>query len=367
MLTIHVIDNGLIKIAGHHYHHALGMISGVRELGLKLKVYCMDVESLPIEIKNIAIPSFKKFLYRQNPHLEIDKNANILATEIQGLVKNFAINDVLLFPNANYDEIASIPKFIQANNYQGRILVRLMFYPHGNSELYLGLLHQVLKYKNVDVVVSSLPYSEWLSNNKIPNRFVPGLPHNLPYELIDSIPEVYDFAYLGQPAAVKGFDHLINALLICAQNNIKPTAIIHAQGIKLPKEILDKLAHCTFVNQEISDRQFYFDLVSSRFIVTFYDVNNYRFSDSGIVTESIAFNKTLISSPLPFIGETFGGQFADQIVVREWNAQALAQKMYGVLCSSQKSSEKMAATLKARILCSPTIFMMNILNLSNGF
>lgn len=337
------------------------MLSGVKELGLGLIIYCMNIKNLPEEIKEIAIPSFKKFLYRQNPHIDIDAHANFLAQELGVLIPRFSHHDILVFPNANYDEIAAIPKFIETNKYQGRIILRLMFYPHGNSEVYLNLLHQVVKYKNVDVVVSSLPYSQWLTDNRVTNRFIPGLPHNLPYNLIGKIPEVYDFAYLGQPAAVKGFDHFINALLICAQNNIKPKAIIHAQGVEVPKTIVDKLAHCTFINREISDYQFYSDLVSSRSIVTFYDVNNYRFSDSGIVTEAIAFNKRLISSSLPFIGPTFGSAYASEVVVNDWTTLGLAKKMVEVLNKHGRSKNEFDASIKAKKLCSPTNFMMNLL------
>ena len=361
MLTIHVLDNGLIKLAGHHYHHALGMISGVKELGLKLKIYSMDAPILPEEIRAIAQPTFKKFLYRPNPHQEIDGYANYLANEISNLLPNFEKNDVLLLPNSNYDEISAIPKFINATNYSGRIILRLMFYPHGDTLTYLRLLNDVLRYPNVDVVVSSLPYSDWLTEHQIPNRFIPGLPHNLPYDLIEKIPEVYDFAYLGQPAAVKGFDHFINALLICAQNNIKPKTIIHAQGIDLPEQIRSDLRHCTFMNKEISDHQFYSDLIASRSIVTFYDVNNYRFSDSGIVTESIAFNKHLISSSLPFIAPTFGDEYAAQSVVQEWSTLALARKMIEVLSQKNKSALQIAASMRAKVLCSPTLFMKNLL------
>ena len=42
MLNIHILDNGLIQIPGHHYHHALGMLSGAQELGFKALLYCMD-------------------------------------------------------------------------------------------------------------------------------------------------------------------------------------------------------------------------------------------------------------------------------------------------------------------------------------
>lgn len=361
MFTIHVIDNGLIKLAGHHYHHALGMLSGVKELGLKIKIYSMAIENLPREIKNITTPVLRKFLYRFNPHQDIDKNALFFANEIGGLISNFKEHDVLLFPNANYDEIAALPKFIQAHNYKGPIILRLMFYPHGDTNLYLKLLDQAQRFDNVDIVVSSLPYSQWLIDHKIPHRFIPGLPHNLPYELAETVPEKYDFAYLGQPAAVKGFDHFINALLICAKNNIKPKAIIHAQGVQLSQEIAKKLVHCTFIDHEISDQQFYSDLVSSRSIVTFYDVNNYRFSDSGIVTETIAFNKTLISSTLPFIESTFGKEFSDISTVYEWSALALASKIAQNLYNPQKKVVQFQASLKAKILCSPTIFMKNLI------
>ena len=362
MLTIHVIDNGLCKLSGHHYHHALGMIAGVKELGLKVQMYSVDTPNLPVEIREIAKPSFKKFLYRSDPHQEIDANANYLTQELGGLLPNLGRHDILLLPNANYDEIAAIPKFIETHQYQGRIILRLMFYPHGDMGAYIKLLKDVLKYPSVDVVVSSLPYSTWLTDNQILNRFIPGLPHNLPYDLIDKIPVVYDFAYLGQPAAVKGFDHLINALLICAQNNIKPKALIHAQGVNLPEHISAELSQCTFVGGEISDHQFYSDLVASRSIVTFYDVNNYQFSDSGIVTEAIAFNKFLISSPLPFIAPTFGSGFAAQSTVSEWSALALAHKMIEISRAKEKTDIQINASLQARMLCSPTIFMKNILN-----
>jgi glycosyltransferase involved in cell wall biosynthesis len=362
MFTIHVIDNGLIKLSGHHYHHALGMISGVKELGLKLQIYCMDDPKLPNEIKAIAKPVLKKFLYRPDPHQNIDSYATYLAQEIQELTPNFGGHDILLFPNANYDEIAAISKYIYATNYRGRIILRLMFYPHGDTVAYLRLLHEVLKYPNVDVVVSSLPYSQWLIDNQITNRYIPGLPHNLPYDLVEKIPEVYDFAYLGQPAAVKGFEHLINALLLLAQNNIRPKALIHAQGVKLSEQIKNNLSHCTFVDGEISDQQFYSDLIASKCIVTFYSVDNYRYSDSGIVTESIALNKCLISSLLPFIGPTFGEVFAREVSVVEWTALALAHKMAEVYLAKDKSSMQNIASLKAKILCSPTVFVSNLLD-----
>lgn len=362
MFTIHVIDNGLVKIAGHHYHHALGMHAGVKELGLTVKLYCMDVPTLPAQIKMIAQPSFEKFLYRPNPHLDIELNAKLFCTELVRLRPHFGPRDVLFFSNANYDEIAAIPKFIEQTAYQGRIILRLMFYPHGDQQAYFELLNGVLKNKNVEVVVSSLPYSDWLTQNKIPNRYIPGMPHILPYELIAKTPELYDFAYLGQAATVKGFDHFINALLICAKNNIFPRALIHAQGVNLPAHIQESLAHCTFIDQEISDQQFYADLMATRCMVTFYDVNNYRFSDSGIVTESIAFNKHLITSPLAFIEPTFGKDFAKVVSVTEWNAQALAKRMAELMQDRAKSDVELLASLQAKMLCSPTLFMKNALN-----
>ena len=269
----------------------------------------------------------------------------------------------MLLPNANYDEIAALPKLLKASKYKGRIILRLMFYPHGDSSKYLSLLHEVMEFKNIDIVVSSQPYSMWLSENEVPNRFVPGLPHHLPYELVDKIQENYDFAYLGQPASVKGFEHFLNALLILARNNFRPKALIHAQGVNLPEEINRELSHCNFIRNEISDEQFYLDLISSRTIVTFYDINNYRFSDSGIVTESIAFNKSIITSPLPFIAPTFGNEFAAISTVNEWNAISLANKMMNTLNGIQESDIKFRASLIAKILCSPTIFIKNLLDI----
>jgi glycosyltransferase involved in cell wall biosynthesis len=192
---------------------------------------------------------------------------------------------------------------------------------------------------------------------------VPGLPHKLPYYLIEEIPETYEFAYLGQPAKAKGFDHLINALLICAKNNIKPKTLLHAQGVSFPEHVKNNLPHCTFVEGKISNHQFYSDLISAKCIVTLYDVNNYQLSDSGIVTEAIAFNKFLISSKLPFIALTFGDDFAKLATVDEWTPIALANKMIQILQIKDKLIVQRNASLKARMLCSPTEFMKNVINI----
>jgi hypothetical protein len=90
-------------------------------------------------------------------------------------------------------------------------------------------------------------------------------------------------------------------------------------------------------------------------------VNNYRFSDSGIVTEAIAFNKRLISSSLPFIGPTFGSAYASEVVVNDWTTLGLAKKMVEVLNKHGRSKNEFDASIKAKKLCSPTNFMMNLL------
>lgn len=358
MNTIYVIDTGLSKLTGHHYNQALGLIHGAHELGYTSVILSAAKAKEDAQICAISIPTFEKVLYRLDPFAAIEAHATYLANEIHTHLPTLDESDVLLFPNANYDEIVAAGLFNQRRQLQIPIIVRLIYYPADHEPEYLACLASLRPYPNIRLVTSSVPYSQWLARCGFANRFIGGPPHRLPFALATTTTPIYAFAYLGQAANVKGFEHLINALLVGAQQGFLPPTLIHSANYEFPTDLRNALPHVTVIDKPVSETQFYEHICSSQCILAYYDPANYRLGDSAIVTEALALGRLILSSALPFIRETYGEEFFHfSCTPDEYHVMALLDKMRWMQAQTLLPKSVIRAQQKAKFLTSPTVFL----------
>ena len=364
MFRLFILDNGLDKLSGHHYNQALGLITGANQLGYRPIVFSTQTSSAVPEIAQIAKPTFQKFLYRNDPFIQIAEHALLFAGECERCLPPLDSTDVIFFPNANYDEIASITHLIQKRQITEKIIVRLLYYPHAHEQEYFDCLNSLKNYPNVKLVTSSAPYSNWLKGAGFPNEFIGGPPHNLPYAITQVIEPHYEFAYLGQAAKAKGFELLVNALLLGAQQGFTPKTLLHTKGYAIAPELLAQLGHVTIVPDSVSEEVFYEHLGSSKCIVTYYHPANYRLQDSAIVTEALALERYVLCSPIAFIADTYGNDFFQfSCTAGQYDEQALLKKMQLISAQVNKPNFVLAASQRAKLLSSPALFIAKVLML----
>jgi hypothetical protein len=362
MFRLFILDNGLDKLSGHHYNQALGLIHAANQLGYLPKVFSTIGSSEVPEITQVASPIFEKFLYRPSPFHQINEHAQFFANECDQCLPALDSTDVIFFPNANYDEIASVAKLIEKRRFGGQVVVRLLFYPRDHEAEYFDCLATLKAHPNVKLVTSSVPYSSWLRNAGFNNVFIGGPPHNLPYSLVQNTQQRYEFAYLGQAAKVKGFELLLQALLLGVEQGYKPKTIIHSRGYNLAEALPAELNHITVIPDSVSKEIFYEHLGASKCIVTYYDPANYHLQDSAIVTEALALEKYVLCSPIAFVMETYGSTFFDfSCTPGEYNEHALLKKMQLISAQASKPDFILKASQKAKFLSSPVLFLAKAL------
>ena len=359
-----MIDNGLVKLSGHHFHQAIGITDGANHHGFNLEIFGCDGNGaeIPEQICKISKPSIGKYLYRKYPYLANTIFGHIFFKQINYLLPKIADDDVIFFPNVNMDEILAIPRFIKYRKIKCRVVVRVIYTaPERYERKLIGGLKALLKHKNLKIVTSSLPYAKRLSKCGVLNEYIGGPPHTLPYSELSNANVLYEFAYLGQPAHAKGFYHLLDALIKGAERGFKPKAIIHCGILELDETLMLKLPHITFVKGIVSEHDFYKHLMSSKTIIIFYDLINYKLGDSSIVTESLALNRQVIASSMPFIRDTYGDEFFHDFCVKEYSADALLEKMVSVRNLSVIPISMIRSSEKARIISSPIRFVEKVL------
>jgi hypothetical protein len=363
MFRIFILDNGLDKLSGHHFNQALGLIKGAQQLGYRPSIFSAAASSSVPEIVSIARPTFQKFLYRPNPFVQIRENALIFAQECNQCLPPLDGSDILFFPNANYDEIASIAYLIEKRRIKEKIVVRLLYYPHEHEKEYFECLGSLQSFPNVKLVTSSVPYSNWLTTAGFPNTYIGGPPHNLPYDLINEVQPQYEFAYLGQAAKAKGFELLLSALILGAREGYKPKTLLHTKGYTIAPELLSHLDHVTIISDAVSEEVFYKQLGATKCIVTYYHPGNYKLQDSAIVTEALALERYVLCSPIAFIAETYGNDFFQfSCTAGEYNEHALLNKMRAISAQVNKPDFVLAASQKAKLLSSPNLFVAKVLS-----
>jgi hypothetical protein len=364
MFRLFILDNGLDKLSGHHFNQALGLIHGAKQLGYKPTVLCALAGASVPQIAQIATPTFHKFLYRPNPFLQIEEHARLFAAECNQNLPTLDSTDVLFFPNANYDEIVAIEQLIQTRQLKEKVIVRLLFYPHNHEKEYFECLNTLKNYPNVKLVTSSIPYANWLTNAGYPNQYIGGPPHRLPYEAVQNTQIQYEFAYLGQAAKVKGFELLLQALLLGAEQGYKPKTLLHTRGYNLQGDIGSVLSHVTIIPDAVSEEEFYQHLGASKCVVTYYHPGNYQLQDSAIVTEALALERQVLCSPLSFILDTFGNDFFQySCTPGEYNEHALLKKMQQISCAQTTPQCVLTANQQAKLLSSPVLFTARALSL----
>ena len=358
MFRLFILDNGLDKLSGHHYNQALGLIKAASELGYRPTVFsAIDSAKVP-EIAQIATPTFQKFLYRPEPFVQIAEHAQIFARECDRCLPILDSTDILFFPNANFDEIASITRLIEKRRLTQKIIVRLLFYPHEHEAQYFDCLKTLQAHPNVKLVSSSVPYANWLTNEGFTNHYIGGPPHNLPYSLVQKAQPQYEFAYLGGAAKVKGFELLLQALLLGADRGFKPKTLLHTKNYDLSPQLLANLSHVTVIPDSVSEEVFYEHLGASKCIVTYYHPGAYRLQDSAIVTEALALERQVLCSPIAFILETYGNDFFQfSCTPGEYNEEALLKKMQLISAQIDTPACVLEASQKAKFLSSPALFL----------
>lgn len=363
MFRLFILDNGLDKLSGHHYNQALGLISAAQQLGYRPFVLSTHNSGAVAEIAQIARPVFQKFLYRPNPFDQIEAHAQRFAQECNAYLPSLDSTDVLFFPNANYDEIRGIAQLIEKRQIKQQVIVRLLYYPHEHESAYFDCLNALKPHANVKLVTSSIPYSNWLSNAGFPNAFIGGPPHTMPYSTLEQTSPQYEFAYLGQAAQVKGFELLLNALILGAQQGYKPKTLLHSKGYSLAPELLSHLGHVTVVPDSVSEAVFYEHLGASQCIVTYYHPANYKLQDSAIVTEALALERYVLCSPLAFVLETYGADFFQfACTPGRYDERALLEKMQSISAQMSKPECVLRASQAAKLLCNPALFLAKVLN-----
>lgn len=364
MFRFFILDNGLEKLSGHHYNQALGLLRGAQQLGYQPLIYCTVAGGGVAEIQRIATPVFEKFLYRPYPFLQIDEHAHLFAKECDACLPALDSSDILFFPNVNFDEIRALPYFLAKRQFSGKVVLRLLYYPHEHETQYWDCLKHLSAFPNIKLVTSSLPYAKWLRDAGFVNTYIGGPPHNLPYQAISNSTPQYEFAYLGQAAKVKGFELLLNALLLGMQQGYAPKTLLHTKGYTLPAELVAHLKHVTVVSDAVSEEDFYAQLGASRCIVTYYHPANYRLQDSAIVTEALALERLVLCSPLAFIADTYGPDlFQLCCTPGQYDEQALLKKMQAMSALTATPDYVLAAQQTAKLLSSPSLFVAKVLSL----
>lgn len=362
MYCIHIVDNGLEKFSGHHYNQAIGLVHGAKQLGYSTKIFSSYAARVVPEICVLSTPTFQKALYRFDPFSQIEEHARFFFTELDSHLPQLDPTDVLLFPNANYDEVYAVAMLVEKRRLTQKVIVRIIYYPTLHEPEYFACLEKLKNHPNVLLVTSSLPYSDWLKNAGFDNLFIGGPPHVLPFEKARQITPQYEFAYLGAAAKVKGFEHLINALLIGAQQGYRPKTLVHTKNYTFPPELLAALPHMTVVPDAVSDEMFYEHIAQSKCILTYYDPANYQVGDSAIVTEALALERLVLASPLPFIRQTYGEEFFQfACTPNQYDTQALLQKMVFISNQNQTPSCVTKAGELAKLLSNPTLFLAKML------
>jgi len=365
MYRIYIADNGLDKLSGHHYNQAIGLTHGAKQLGYQATVLSSTRAAAVPQISALSTPCFEKALYRIDPFKQIDDYAQMFCAELDAALPALDSTDVLLLPNANYDEICAVGMLIQKRRLTQRVIVRLLFYPHQHEADYFACLTSLRAYPNVQLVTSSLPYSRWLTNAGFANQFIGGPPHVLPFEKARQYPPLYEFAYLGQAAKVKGFEHIINALIIGAQQGYTPKTLIHSKNYTFDANLLAALPHVTVIPDAVPEDQFYEHVFSTKCIFAYYDPASYQVQDSAVVTEALALERYILGSPLPFIRQTYGEAFFEfSCTPHAWDPQALLQKMRFISAQSTKPASVLDASSQAKLLSCPTLFMAKMLTQS---
>jgi len=358
MFRLFILDNGLDKLSGHHYNQALGLIHGAQELGYRPTVFSTIGSAAVPQITQIAIPTFQKFLYRTDPFTKIAEHAQIFAQECDRCLPPLDISDVIFFPNAHFDEVASIAHLIEKRRLKQKIIVRLIYYLAEHETLYFECLKILEAYPNVKIVTSSVPYANWLTNAGFNNHYIGGPPHNLPYSALQKTEPQYEFSYLGGAAKVKGFELLLQALLLGAKQGFKPKTLLHSKNYDLSPQLLSALSHVTIIPDSVSEEVFYEHLGASRCVVTYYHPAHYRLSDSAIVTEALALERHVLCSPIPFILETYGNDFFHySCTPGEYSEQALLKKMQSISAQIDRPACFLEAIQKAKFLSSPVLFL----------
>jgi hypothetical protein len=362
MYHLYIVDNGLDKLSGHHYNQAIGLLHGAKQLGYKATVYSAYGASKVPEICAIATPTFQKVLYRLDPFTQIEEHARFFFSEVDAFLPALDTTDVLLLPNANYDEISAISLLIEKRKLTQHVIVRLLYYPHAHEAEYFACLEKLKRFPNVHLVTSSLPYSAWLNDLGFTNRFIGGPPHVLPFEKARQVSPQYEFAYLGQAAKTKGFEHIINALLMGAQQGYTPKTLLHSKNYTFPADLLASMSHITVIPDAVSEALFYEHLFSAKCVLAYYDPANYQLQDSAIVTEALALERYVLASPLPFISQTYGAEFFDfACTPNAWDAQALLEKMRAISSLASKPACVLRASEEAKLLSCPTLFLAKML------
>lgn len=362
MYHLHIVDNGLDKLSGHHFNQAIGLIHGAKQLGYDVTVLSAYGANQVPEICAISTPTFQKVLYRLDPFLQIDEHARFFFSELDAFLPTLDLTDALLLPNANYDEICAVAMLLEKRKLTQHIMVRLLYYPHAHEAEYFACLEKLKRYPNVRLITSSLPYSNWLASHGFKNRFVGGPPHVLPFEKARHVVPHYEFAYLGQAAKAKGFEHVINALLLGAQQGYTPKTLLHSKNYSFPPELLASLPHLTVIPDAVSEELFYQHLFSAKCVLAYYDPANYQLQDSAIVTEALALERYVLASPLPFISQTYGADFFQfSCTSNAWDAQALLQKMRTISNQPSKPACVLQASEEAKLLSCPTLFLAKML------
>jgi len=366
MSKLFIFDNAFISKTTHSHHEAISIFEDSK----LLKVDPVLVTTKDIEITNAFNPYIKnifkyftKVLYRSDNWKNIEHYASQYANEfIHFYNTNLSTDDLIFIPNVSSDELFGILLVINKFSIPNKIRIRLGIpVPEEHLTQYYSLLKQLTSHENIRLFTCNQFFCNHLLERGIESTSIGHL-SKLPYEMIGTLPKIYDFAYLGQISDVKGFSKFLECLVKLAKIDIHPHVLIHSHNAIIDDGLKSYLKNIHWYSHEINDTLWAKHILESRYVVTYYDPSNYKYISSNILLESLALGTGIISSPMSYLNDMFGNDLAKDIASEDFSTDGLFKMLLLKYHMKIYSYEHYQASEIAKKTISPINFIKTILN-----
>jgi len=364
MRKIYIIDNGFIDSFTHSHYESLALIKNVKHFDLEPIVFCTTLNNLPPDLiyyRNNFIFHFNKILWRIDNWTNIGPFARQYEKEFIAAISDAKRDDVILVMNASADELLGICFALESNRIENIIHIRVgVNAPIEATNIFLDMLSRLGAYKNVRLHVLNSTVRDMMKEKNIPHHPL-GHIQILPYDLMGSVEKKYDFAYFGTAAKVKGFHSLVEAAQILSSINIYPKFLIQHKGAEIHPDAIRALPNITWIPGYLDDITWHKYMLSSRYVVTFYDLDNYAYVQSNQIFEATAMNVGIISSPMPYLKDVFGTEIFNDLCVPNMKIASLVSKIVQKYIEPNYSQSHYKASEISRELISPINFIKKIM------